>query len=295
MRIVFIGTVEFSFNTLQHLINGGAEVVGVCTRAASDFNADYRDLTPLCEQHGIPYKHVRDINHPNNVQFIRELKPDVIYCFGWSSLLKEDILRIAPLGVIGFHPAALPYNKGRHPLIWALVLGLQQTASTFFFMDEGADTGDILSQEPISISSEDTAGTLYEKMTEIALRQIAEFTISLANNTYKRIQQPTNTGNSWRKRGIADGKIDFRLHSSTICNLVRALTTPYVGAHIDTPNGEVKVWKASEEQVDQNNIEPGKVIGLDGEKIQVKTANSSVWLIRHSFGTADMPKIGDYL
>ena len=59
------------------------------------------------------------------------------------------ILDLAPLGIIGFHPAALPRNRGRHPIVWALVLGLEETASTFFFMDKGADTGDILSQEKI--------------------------------------------------------------------------------------------------------------------------------------------------
>jgi len=59
----------------------------------------------------------------------------------------KESLDLPHLGVIDFHPAALPANRGRHPIIWALVLGLQETASTFFFMDEGADSGDIISQE----------------------------------------------------------------------------------------------------------------------------------------------------
>jgi methionyl-tRNA formyltransferase len=63
------------------------------------------------------------------------------FCLGWSNLLKAEILKAAPLGVIGFHPAALPANRGRHPLIWALGLGLDETATTFFFMDKGADRG----------------------------------------------------------------------------------------------------------------------------------------------------------
>ena len=59
----------------------------------------------------------------------------------------KESLGFVHLEVIGFHLAAMPANRGRHPIIWALVLGLQETASTFFFMDEGADSGDIISQE----------------------------------------------------------------------------------------------------------------------------------------------------
>ena len=85
-----------------------------------------------------------------------------------SRLLKEEILSIAPFGVVGFHATALPANRGRHPIIWALVLGLSETASTFFFMDEGADSGDILSQYKLSISENDNAESLYKKVIKVA-------------------------------------------------------------------------------------------------------------------------------
>lgn len=78
-----------------------------------------------------------DINDNSSVKFIRECNPDIIYCFGWSQLIKSEILNIPKLGVIGNHPAELPKNRGRHPIIWALALGLKQTASTFFIMNEG--------------------------------------------------------------------------------------------------------------------------------------------------------------
>ena len=68
------------------------------------------------------------------------------------------------MGVIGYHPAALPKNRGRHPLIWALVLGLKKTASSFFIMDERADSGDVISQEEIIINDDDDASSLYAKM-----------------------------------------------------------------------------------------------------------------------------------
>ena len=85
------------------------------------------------------------------------------------------MLTLPSLGLVGYHPALLPQNRGRHPIIWALALGLEETGSTFFFMDEGADTGDILSQRRVPITPEDDAGTLYDKLTTTALDQINAF------------------------------------------------------------------------------------------------------------------------
>ena len=82
-------------------------------------------------------RYVDDVNSKDNYNWIKSLNPDIIFCFGWSNLLKKDILTLAPMGVLGFHPSKLPQNRGRHPLIWALALGLKKSASTFFFMDEG--------------------------------------------------------------------------------------------------------------------------------------------------------------
>lgn len=146
MRIIFIGTVEFSLRALEKLINIKADVVGVCTKKVSNFNSDFADLSKLCESNSVPYIYVDDINSKETRNWIQNLEPDIVFCFGWSSLIKKELLKVAPMGVIGYHPTALPQNRGRHPLIWAIVLGLEKSASTFFFMKEGADDGDILSQ-----------------------------------------------------------------------------------------------------------------------------------------------------
>ena len=131
--------------------------VGVCTLKKSPFNADHVDLSPLCRKHRIPVTYTPDINSDESIIWIKKLVPDIIFCFGWSRLLKSNVLNVAPKGVVGYHPATLPANRGRHPLIWALVLGLKQTGSTFFFMDEGSDSGDILSQLQIKITETDDA------------------------------------------------------------------------------------------------------------------------------------------
>ena len=133
MKIVFIGTVEFSKKALKKLIELNAQVIGVCTKENSAFNSDFADLRPLCKKNKIPFKLVNDVNSKDNYNWIKSLNPDIIFCFGWSNILKKDILTLAPMGVLGFHPSKLPQNRGRHPLIWTLALGLKKSASTFFF------------------------------------------------------------------------------------------------------------------------------------------------------------------
>jgi methionyl-tRNA formyltransferase len=293
VKILFIGTVEFSYQALIKLIALDADIAGVCTKEKSKFNSDFADLTPLCRKNNIPFKFVDDINSVENINWIKNLKPDIIFCFGWSNLIKKELLTLAPMGVVGFHPAALPQNRGRHPLIWALALGLKQSASTFFFMDEGADTGDILSQEYFDILYEDDAKSLYDKVTSVALKQIEDFLPKLQNNSFQRIKQNHNKANTWRKRGKNDGKIDFRMTANAIYNLVRALTKPYVGAYIEYKGEEISVWKVEEINFDEKNIEFGKVLENDGTRIMVKTYDKAIRIIEHDF--KELPKVGEYL
>jgi methionyl-tRNA formyltransferase len=293
MNIFFIGTVEFSKSALDKLVSIGANVVGVATKKQSSFNSDFADVSTICVKHNIPCHFLDDINSIESIQIIRALKPDVIYCFGWSSLIKEELLKLAPLGVVGFHPTQLPKNRGRHPVLWALVLGIEQTASTFFFMDKGADSGPILSQKIIPVDYNDDARTLYNKITLTALPQIEEFTNALSAGKYEKREQDHDQSNIWRKRGKRDGLIDFRMSSRGIYYLVRALTKPYVGAHIEKDGAEIKVWKVEEVKCDTKNVEPGKVLESSGKTFLVKTFDGSVRILEHEF--TNLPTLGEYL
>jgi methionyl-tRNA formyltransferase len=294
MRVFFIGNVSFSEEMLKALLEDKkVELVGLATKSTSSFNSDHVDLSYLAKKNGFSWKYVRDINAPHIISWIDSLKPDIIFCFGWSSLIKKDLLELPPKGVIGYHPAKLPDNRGRHPLIWALVLGLKETASTFFKMSEGADTGDILSQQEITIEDFDTATTLYNKITIAAKKQLLEFIPRLKNNEAILLKQEKGTGNSWRKRSQRDGLIDFRMTSTSIFNLVRALTKPYPGAEISYNNSFFKVWETSFGNNLQNNIEPGKILNIKKNAIEVKTGDGSIWLISHEI--EPLPSIESYL
>lgn len=293
MKSIFIGSVEFSEQALKKMIDLGVDIQGVITKDASSFNSDFVDLSKLALKFNIPYLFTKDINSLEVSDWIRKKEPDVLFCFGWSQLLKKEILDIPNIGVVGYHPAKIPENRGRHPLIWALALGLKETASTFFIMDEGADSGDIISQKSFKIDYEDYAEDVYKKMTRTALSQIEEFLPNLISNEIERVTQDLRSGNKWRKREKEDGKIDFRMSSSNIYNLVRALSKPYVGAHLVHEGSDIKVWRTNPVDFQNKNIEPGKILDIKKENILVKTGDAAIWLLDHEF--SKIPQVNSYL
>lgn len=293
MRIVFIGNVEFSYRLLSKLIALKVDIVGVVTKEFSDFNSDFVDLTEICKANDIPCKYIKNVNDDECVTWIKNLNSDIIFCFGFSQILKKAILDIPTLGVLGYHPAALPKNRGRHPIIWALALGLEETASTFFFMDSSVDSGDIISQKLIQIEYEDEARTVYDKIVLAAENQIQEILPLMEENKVVRFKQNITLANVWRKRSKADGEISFKMSSRSIYNLVRALTKPYVGAHVSYRGKDFKIWKVQEVNVECRNIEPGKVLYVNEKDILVKCSDQAILLKQHEFN--EMPKEGEYL
>lgn len=296
MRIVYIGCVESSDRLLRQVLRiSKVRVVGVVTRRSS-FNSDFYSLEPLADEHDIPCYIDAGNDQKKMADWIREQDPEVGYCFGWSHLLTKEILSIPELGFIGFHPTKLPRNRGRHPIIWALALGLSETASTFFFLDEGVDSGDLLSQQEVSIHWEDDARNLYDRILDVAEEQVAVFTPKLAEREHRREPQDDRLANYWRKRSRKDMEVDWRMSSDSIYNLVRALARPYPGAHCTVDGADVKLWSVEvvdDEFEDVRHIEPGKVLAAHPDGIAVKCGEGVVAIREHEFDV--IPETGAYL
>lgn len=298
LKIVFIGCVHFSKEVLLAVLNRTepyAQVVGIVTKSKSNFNADFFDLCSIAEEYEIPYVYADLMDWADMVRWVSEKAPDVVYCFGWSHLIKKDLLDLPRHGVVGYHPAELPFNRGRHPIIWTLALGLERTASTFFIMDEGADSGDIVSQETVYVDKYDDANSLYKKLEDKAVEQIEEITNRFSKNQMLVTPQNHQDANYWRKRSKIDGCIDWRMSSTSIYNLIRALTNPYPGAHCIHRGKEVIIWKAKDlgELNEYKHWEPGKVIASKQGEFIVKCGQGAIELIEHEFHV--MPEKGSYL
>lgn len=298
LRIAFIGCVQFSEAMLgELLLLSDVQLCGVVTRQRSDINADFVDLAGLASEHGVPVFHASGNNQADIAAWIRDLNVDVTFCLGWSYLLKEATLTAAKLGTVGYHPALLPRNRGRHPIIWALVLGLAETGSTFFFMDVGADSGPILSQARVAIGLDDDAGSLYRNLIAVARGQLRRLVSDFCRGAVAGTPQDSSKATYWRKRGPADGCIDWRMPAEAIHNLVRALSPPYPGAHAVFRGTEVKIWKTRVGAAGVRDIEPGYVIDRNGVEILVQCGIGTIVLESHGFdGVVGAPlQRGDYL
>ena len=275
----------------------GVEICGVVTRQQSSINTDFADLSAMAIERDIPVLFACGNEQDDIAAWIRSRGADICFCLGWSYLLQSSVLSATPRGVVGYHPAMLPRNRGRHPIIWALALGLPATGSSFFLMDAGADSGPILSQERVPIEAEDDAGTLYAKLIVAARRQLGELVAGLRDGPLVGVPQDPLQATHWRKRSIADGRIDWRMPAEGVHNLVRALAPPYPGAHADFRGTPIKVWRTRLGEGAAGDLEPGYVIGRDGVGIHVKCGVGSIVLERHDFDYAPGAplKQGDYL
>lgn len=285
-KIVLIGCVLSSKIALDFLLSlnkNQYELSGVITKHESSINADFVDISLISKKNKIP-TFIFKVNDKvgDMSSWLESIKPDLMFVIGWSHILSSEIISIPSIGTIGFHPTDLPINRGRHPIIWSLVLGLRKTASSFFLLEAEVDKGSIINKRVIKIAINDNAKTLYSKICRSIPIQINQILGSIKNNSFSHIAQPQDNrlSNSWRKRKAIDGKIDWRMSSVSIYNLIRALSWPYSGAFFEDNSGkEVKVFDSKiYKGTISNNFEPGKVLSAKKNSLLVKTSDGAILL-----------------
>lgn len=299
IQVFFIGCVQSSEVALKALLaRSEIDIFGVLTLRSSNYNSDFVDIAEIASDFGVPVHYAEETDSRALASLLRENRAQIVFTIGWSRLLDAGVLKIPTYGVVGFHPAALPQNRGRHPIIWALALGLEQTASTLFLIDEGIDSGAILSQRVITITKQDDAQSLYDKVLALLPGQIDDIVHQLISGNIQAFPQDNLKASTWRKRGELDGLIDWRMSAAAIFNLTRALTHPYVGAEFRHGERLVKLWRCEIVERDVPcNAEPGKVLHVDEHGPVIKTGMCADGAAVRLLDTEDCPKLqkGDYI
>jgi len=287
MRILFIGSAHSSKFLLEKCFELKLNIVGVCTLKNSK-NDDFCDLKKHFKLNDNLSIYTKNINSYKNYFWIKNKKPDLIFCFGWSQILGKNIIKLAKKMTIGFHPSELPKNRGKHPVIWSLVLGLKKTASTFFIIkNEHVDSGAIISQKTILISKSDNASSLYKKIITTSCNQLTSIIKKIENNIPLNFYLKKKTKiNYWRKRIFNDGRIDWRMSATSIYNLVKALSKPYNNARFNYENKEIKILKAKiitkKNNSLINNLEPGKILKKTHNYFDVKCGEGVIRVLETS-------------
>lgn len=290
MKIAYISGVKFGLELLQELVKSHfpVSVVFSYDDTKKKFYSDFASFDDICEKHRIKHVKVHNINDESNIRLLRDLNPDVILVMGWSQLLKNEIIRIPKLGVIGSHPTELPKYRGRAPIPWSLIKGLKESALTFFYIEEGVDNGDILDQQKFSITPEDDASSLYNKVTDLGKQMIVDNLKKIQQgNITKTKQDESKFIECWPKRTPHDGLIDWSNSAKEIHTLIRATTHPYPGAFSYYNDTKIKIFSAN--FTESQTSQPGRIVDIGDECVIVGTGNGTIILKKIQIG--DDPEI----
>lgn len=290
MRYAFVGAVRFSAACLEAVLDLGVDVPAILCPEASSFNADFADLGSVAASRSRTVRRFKKI--ADEAAYLKELAPDIILIMGLSQILPPSVLGAAKVGCLGSHPALLPRNRGRHPIIWTLANGLEEGGLSMLWLDEGIDSGDLWRQRSFPVTPSDDAGSVYEKVCDLGAEMLREGIPELERGVVARVPQDASQANYWRKRTVEDGRIDWRMTSKRIVDLVRALRPPYLGAHFLQDGAERKVWRAvARDGRGLERFEPGRV--MSSSPLLVKTGDGCVELQESEI--VPPPKEGTYL
>lgn len=257
MKIIFLGTTQFSKTLLLHLLENDFYISAIFT-IQSEFtirknekvkNYNYADLSIIADKYKIPLYQVdnEDNKLSSYQEIIANIKPDIFLVLGWYYMIPEKIRKMAKYGACGIHASLLPKYAGWAPLVWAMIEGESKTGVTFFQMDNSVDGGDIIAQKEFSIYFNDSIKEVYEKATESSKEILIETLPQLEEIVFQK--QDKSKIQIYPKRAPEDGEIDLNKPAIELYNFIRAQSSPYPGAFIKTvDNKKIIIEKARIEE-----------------------------------------------
>ena len=280
MRIVFMGTPDYSVKTLQLLYDKGHDIVGVFAQPDKPVGRK-QVLTPppvkvLAEELNIPVYQPNTLRNGEALEIIKELNPEVIVVVAYGKILPKEILEFSKYGCINGHASLLPKYRGASPIQWCIVCGEKQTGVTIQQMDEGIDTGDILSAETVDILPYETAEELFERLSLISAELMVETLEKIEKGEVTPIKQNESeaTYAPIIKKEMA--KLDFTQDAEKIFNAVRGYYS-WPCAYFFLDGKRIKVFSAKVSNM--SSKEPGEVIENNNKLIISCGNNTSIELL----------------
>ena len=274
MRLVFMGTPDFAAASLEALLRSADSVVGVVTQPDRPKGRG-QILTPspvklLAQQEKIPLLQPLKMKDPEFHHALAGWNPDLIAVAAFGRILPPAILSLPSRGCINVHGSLLPKYRGAGPIQWAIINGETETGITTILMDEGMDTGAMLLQEAIPITSDDTAGSLSPRLAELGGRLLVETIARLKAGTLVPRSQDASRATMAPLLRKEDGAIDWTKPATALANRVRGLS-PWPGAYTALAGGDRwTIWRALA-LPDPATKPPGIVVAITTEEIHVAT------------------------
>ena len=259
MKVVFMGTPDFSVPSLQALIDHGYDVVGVFTQPDRPKGRGGKvQMSPVKElalKHNIPVFQPQKIRR-DGVEDLRSLAPDVCVTAAFGQILSQEVLDVPVMGTVNVHASLLPKHRGAAPVQWAVLQGNAVTGVTTMLTDKGIDTGDMLLKAEVVIGPEDTAGTLLDRLSHVGADLLIETLQKLEAGNCPREKQNEDEMTYDPMLNKEMGLLHFEETAIQCVNRVRAMS-PWPCAYAPIQEGVLKVWRA---KVAEGTGTPGQIL-----------------------------------
>ena len=268
MRIVFLGTPDFAVPALSALADAGHEIALVVTQPdrprGRGGKVSFSAVKEEALRRGITVFQPKKIREESAAERLRDISPDCIVVAAFGQILPKEILDLPAYGCLNIHASLLPKYRGAAPIQWAILSGEEETGVTIMQMDEGLDTGDILAQEKVPISPQETGGSLFDRLSEkgadLLIRTLAAMEKGAVMPCPQDDAKATRTG----KIDKTLGEIEWAREAVATERLVRAMD-PWPSAYTWLEGKILKIWKAEVVPGDPAG-HPGQVLAADPEQ-----------------------------
>ena len=273
LRIVFMGTPDFAKMHLEALVENKFNVVGVFCREDKPKGRGMKLLAPPVKEYAVlknipVYQPNKVKNNPEVMDILKELKPNLIVVVAYGRILPKEILDFPKYGCINVHGSILPKYRGAAPIQWAVINGDKETGVTTMYMDEGMDTGDMITISKIEIDKKDTYETVHDKLAVVGVKTLISDLHKLVENDglLERTKQPEEFTIA-PMLSKDNSKIDFNDTADSICNLIRG-TNPFPGAWCKIDDDRTyKIYEAEKiDYIEENTSEFGEIVELSDKK-----------------------------
>lgn len=282
--MIFLGTPDFAVNSLQQLIKSKHNVLAVVTQPDKPIGRSgklcFSPVKQVALKNNIPVLQYEKISR-EGTSALTALKPDIMVTCAFGQILSQQIIDIAPYGIINVHASLLPKYRGAAPIQWSVINGDKITGVTIMQTTAGIDCGDILNVRKTEIGDEETSGELFERLSVIGAELLIETLNKIEEGNVIPVKQNEQLASHVKMLKKEDGIIDFNDCSENIVNFVRGMN-PWPCAYTFIDEKILKVFKA--QQIKAENLcerleMPGTVLKADNKNgLIIATKNGAVRL-----------------
>ncbi|MGD8389762.1 MAG: methionyl-tRNA formyltransferase [Desulfobacteraceae bacterium] len=295
--IVFMGTPDFAVPTLRSLLAAGLDVRSVVTQPDRPKGRGKRTVPSPVKRFAldrdIEVLQPESVNTESFLDVLRECAPDLFVVVAFGQILKGDLLAVPRWGVLNVHASLLPRYRGAAPIQRAILNDEARTGLTLMRMEEGLDTGPVLFREAVEIAPEETAGSLHDRLADLAGERIVEWLEALAKEPVREILQDAALATYAPKIDRETMRVEWSEPARKVSARIRALD-PHPGARTTHQGQGLKLFAAGVADEREREHAPGRVT-VEADRLLVSTGCGRV-VVREiqASGKRRMP-IADFL